>query len=260
MSSALGPLASLPTFKAWNTLVAEAIDCLGSRGFPDALGASLRLLSPFQMMNGFIYSSDGRAFDLYNDKIVAERALIVDRYLAGAFVLDPFYDAIRTDSSERMIVMRELAPDDFSRTEYFRIHYATTAIVDEIGFVLRLNHGYTAVLSLSRTGRAAPFSEEDLQCLRSAAPLVCTLGSRHWRDAPALLLEIRNATPVSRIEHPRLTRRELEIVTLILKGHSNLSLAAVLGLSPNTVKVHRRQIYSKLNISSQGELFRLFLA
>ncbi|WOS66034.1 helix-turn-helix transcriptional regulator (plasmid) [Sinorhizobium fredii GR64] len=54
--------------------------------------------------------------------------------------------------------------------------------------------------------------------------------------------------------------RELEIVTLVLKGHSNQSIAAVLSLSPNTVKVHRRQIYAKLNISSQGELFHLFLA
>jgi len=69
-----------------------------------------------------------------------------------------------------------------------------------------------------------------------------------------------DAAPAARIEHPLLTRRELEIVTLILKGHSNLSLAAVLSLSPNTVKVHRRQIYSKLAISSQAELFRLFLA
>jgi DNA-binding CsgD family transcriptional regulator len=50
----------------------------------------------------------------------------------------------------------------------------------------------------------------------------------------------------------------LTIVKLVLKGHSNLSLAAVLSLSPNTVKVHRRQIYSKLAISSQAELFRLF--
>ncbi|WP_245511250.1 LuxR C-terminal-related transcriptional regulator [Rhizobium ruizarguesonis] len=34
----------------------------------------------------------------------------------------------------------------------------------------------------------------------------------------------------------------------------------MLSLSPNTVKVHRRQIYSKLTISSQAELFRLFMA
>jgi len=31
-------------------------------------------------------------------------------------------------------------------------------------------------------------------------------------------------------------------------------------LSTNTIKVHRRQIYAKLNISSQAELFRVFMA
>jgi DNA-binding CsgD family transcriptional regulator len=158
-----------------------------------------------------------------------------------------------------MIVMRDIAPDDFQQTEYYRLHYATTRIVDEIGFVMRLEAGFTGVLSLSRTGTAPLFSKDDLQRLKAAAPVICAFGERHWFHVPGLSLKIGNAAP-ARIEHPLLTRRELEIVTLILKGHSNLSLAAVLSLSPNTVKVHRRQIYSKLNISSQAELFRLFLA
>lgn len=175
-------------------------------------------------------------------------------------MLDPFYDAVRKDGSERMIVMRDIAPDDFMQTEYYRVHYATTRIVDEVGFVMKLENGFAAVLSLSRTGVAPLFSADDLQRLKAAAPIVCAYGERHWFHVPSLPLEVRNAAPAAKIEHPLVTKRELEIVTLILKGHSNLSLAAVLELSPNTVKVHRRQIYSKLNISSQAELFRLFLA
>ncbi len=260
MNSISRPDGRMPSFDLWNASLAAVTGALGSRGFPDALAAALKLLSPFQMMNGFLYSPDGRAFDLYNEKIAAERAVIVDRYLAGAFLLDPFYDAVKADGSERMIVMRDIAPDDFLQTEYFRQHYATTRIVDEIGFVMRLESGFTGVLSLSRTGIAALFSADDLQRLKAAAPLVCALGERHWFHVPSLSMEIKNASPAPRIEHPLLTKRELEIVTLILKGHSNLSLAAVLSLSPNTVKVHRRQLYSKLNISSQAELFRLFLA
>jgi DNA-binding CsgD family transcriptional regulator len=159
-----------------------------------------------------------------------------------------------------MIVMRDIAPDNFRQTEYYRLHYATTRIVDEIGFVMKLENGFTGILSLSRTGIAPLFSDEDLHRLKSAAPVVCAFGERHWFHVPGLSLEIKNATPAARIEHPLLTKREIEIVTLILKGHSNLSLAAVLSLSPNTVKVHRRQLYSKLNISSQAELFCLFLA
>jgi DNA-binding CsgD family transcriptional regulator len=250
----------MPSFEMWNAGLGAATAALGTRGFADALASTLRLLAPFQMMNGFLYSPDGHAFDLYNEKIVAERSIIVDRYCAGAFVLDPFYDAVRSDSSERMIVMRDIAPDDFRQTEYFRLHYGTTEIVDEIGFVMKLANGFSAVLSLSRTGIAPLFSEEDLQRLKWAAPVICALGERQWFQVPSLSLDIKNATPAARIEHPLLTKRELEIVTLVLKGHSNLSLAAVLDLSPNTVKVHRRQLYAKLNISSQAELFRLFLA
>ncbi|NLS00492.1 helix-turn-helix transcriptional regulator [Rhizobium sp. P38BS-XIX] len=249
-----------PSFDVWNVSLGAATSAIGSHDFPDALAAALRLLCPFQMMNGFLYSPNGSAFDLYNERIVAERSIIVGRYLAGAFVLDPFYDAVRSDSSERMIVMRDLAPDDFTQTEYFRLHYATTEIVDEIGFVLKLEAGFVAVLSLSRTGIAPLFSAEDLQRLKAAAPIVCALGERHWFQLPSLSPESRAASPAVKIDHPSLTKRELEIVTLILKGHSTLSLAAVLSLSPNTVKVHRRQVYAKLNISSQAELFRLFLA
>ena len=248
------------SFAAWNDLVGAALASVGSRGFPDALANALHQLTPFQMMNGFFYSPNGRAFDLYNEKIVAERSIIVDRYLAGAFVLDPFYDAVSKDGSERMIVMRELAPDDFLQTEYYRLHYATTQIVDEIGFVIRMENDFVGVLSLSRTGAAPLFNADELDLLHASAPIVCALAQRHWFHAPTRSLEARQALPPARIEHPLLTRREIEIVTLILKGHSNLSLANVLQLSPNTVKVHRRQIYAKLNISSQAELFRLFLS
>ncbi|MCY1250836.1 Bacterial regulatory protein, luxR family [compost metagenome] len=51
--------------------------------------------------------------------------------------------------------------------------------------------------------------------------------------------------------------REAEVIRLMLKGHSTKSIARHLGNSPETVKVHRKRIYSKLKISSQGELFSL---
>lgn len=249
-----------PAFETWNVSIAQVVKCVGSSGFPASLAAALRQLSPFQMMNGFNYPLDGRVFDLYNEKVVRNRNLIVDRYLAGAFILDPFYNAIQTDPTPRLVVMHEIAPDDFKKSEYYRLHYVNTNIVDEVGFVLPLANGRVGILSLCRTGKAPAFSADAVKHLRAAAPLVCALASRHWFEASGLSREIKNAVPASKIEHPLLTNRELEIVRLILKGHSNLSVAAVLELSPNTVKVHRRQIYSKLNISSQAELFRLFLA
>ncbi|MEB8387031.1 helix-turn-helix transcriptional regulator [Rhodobacteraceae bacterium KMM 6894] len=56
-----------------------------------------------------------------------------------------------------------------------------------------------------------------------------------------------------------LTAREREVAQLILIGHSSGSISLNLGISLPTVKTHRRNIYSKLQISSQAELFSLFL-
>ncbi|WP_246697334.1 helix-turn-helix transcriptional regulator [Rhizobium sp. G21] len=151
--------------------------------------------------------------------------------------------------------MRALAPDDFFDSEYFRRHYRTTGIIDEVGFVLYLGPNSTGVLSASRMEGESLFNADDIRLLSLFAPLICAVARRHWQGSGD-----RAAAGAARIEHPLLTKRETEIVTLILKGHSNLSIAAVLDLSPNTVKVHRRQIYAKLKISSQAELFHLFLA
>lgn len=54
-----------------------------------------------------------------------------------------------------------------------------------------------------------------------------------------------------------LTARELDVVRLVLSGFSNKEVASRLSLSPETVKVHRRNFYTKLNIKSQSELFAL---
>jgi len=56
-----------------------------------------------------------------------------------------------------------------------------------------------------------------------------------------------------------LTVREREVAQLILVGHSSNSISLNLEISLPTVKSHRRNIYSKLQISSQAELFSLFL-
>ena len=59
----------------------------------------------------------------------------------------------------------------------------------------------------------------------------------------------------SRLE--RLTAREKDVMTLILKGKLNKIIADELGISMRTVEVHRSNVFSKMGVRSAVELARL---
>ena len=62
----------------------------------------------------------------------------------------------------------------------------------------------------------------------------------------------RRQTPVG--ERHRLTPRELEVLQLICNGLSNRDVAARLGLSVNTIAVHRANIMNTLGVHKTAEL------
>lgn len=53
------------------------------------------------------------------------------------------------------------------------------------------------------------------------------------------------------LSHVELSQRELEVLKLMVEGHSNPQIAAVLYLSPNTVKTHVRGIMNKLAVDDR---------
>ncbi len=57
-----------------------------------------------------------------------------------------------------------------------------------------------------------------------------------------------------------LTPREVQVLHLVLHGNSAKEAARSLNISLETVKQHRKSAYNKVGISSQKELFDLFVS
>lgn len=103
-------------------------------------------------------------------------------------------------------------------------------------------------------------------------PVVHASSARHWRNLghlqshetdqeaarPPLNQQVINA--FKNFGDGVLTRREREVVRLVLRGHSSNSIGRQFYITIGTVKIHRKNIYAKLGISSQSELFSHFIS
>jgi FixJ family two-component response regulator len=69
---------------------------------------------------------------------------------------------------------------------------------------------------------------------------------------------IRDDTEVRALQeaYATLTRREREIMELVVRGQMNKQIGAELGISVNTVKVHRGHVMRKMKADSLAELVR----
>ncbi|MCB0081536.1 MAG: response regulator transcription factor [Caldilineaceae bacterium] len=69
---------------------------------------------------------------------------------------------------------------------------------------------------------------------------------------PIAIPKTTNASPQSKLVEP-LSHRELEVLRLIAEGLTNQEIADKLYLSLHTVKIHARNIYSKLDVSNRTQ-------
>jgi DNA-binding NarL/FixJ family response regulator len=53
--------------------------------------------------------------------------------------------------------------------------------------------------------------------------------------------------------HPRLTRRQTDVLGLIAKGHSNKRIAGELGLAEGTVKLHVAAVLRALGVQNRTQ-------
>lgn len=248
------------------------IRSIGSDALGPALDTALKGVVDFDMSCAYLFRFNQPALlihDGYNQR-VAERTL--KAYLRGGYLLDPFYVACTNNHPGGLWRMRELAPDSFFASGFsisHDIHPCVSShhgsLIEEIGFIVPVRPRTALVYSLMRGLDKGAFEAEEAQRLAALTPVIDAIFRQHLRLAHADDLADPQESD-SQLEDAfvdilqgQLTETQRHVAKLILQGHSSQSISRELGISEGTVKVHRHNIWQRLGIAGNAELFRLFI-
>ena len=254
--------------KRMRNLVATLSAAIEAVGQPDLFPCLLDLLASeatFDCSLVMAYRPDRRPHVLVDKLTHSMRRNSVQHYVNGAYLIDPFYIAAQSIAEPSFVQMRDIAPSDFRSSEYFVTYYQHSNLVDEVNYLVPLEDDSVLAVCIERSVVLQPFGRGEIRALKTLTPIIA-----------ALLISHRNKGRITgpsgaESEHKRLegilerfgsevlTSREHEVLQLMIRGNGIPGVARVLHLSVETVRVHRRNMYRKLGISSLYELFALVL-
>lgn len=254
----------------WNGKIAQLI----------ILEGKVRAEALFDMFSAALRSDEMMLFHFRGNvgpEVVEHRTLKsvrqqqINDYKNGFYLTDPFYLAIERSIENQAISLKDVVDqDDFQTSDFFVRHYVDTDLVDEMCYCMSDGQGGHILLSFARSRDAGRYSDEELELAKAIAPIVFGTLSSSWRHLadpkhfiPPSPEEVKLHDDLKRARdnfgRSLLTDREFEVVQMMLRGYPIDVIAKRLKMAEGTAKVHRRNIYAKLDISSMAELFSLFI-
>ena len=155
-------------------------------------------------------------------------------------------------------LFRALAIFDAKGHEIFRSRDLTALVETEPD----LNSGLRAlVMQSSGATRRLAHGTIHIEDLGDALPLtpngrLCFYESGAQSKPPAILGKAIEEF----IAAHHLTPRQRQIMEMALRGHPSLEIARKLGLTEGTVRNHRKEIYAKMDVTTEREIFAMLMA
>ena len=137
--------------------------------------------------------------------------------------------------------------DEWRRSVFFREFMAPRHYHHDVDIFFRNRGNIVAVLYILRDDRAGPFKEDELRLLRRLQPFMEYTLNKVF--IPEHITERNHfAGKFS------LTKRELDVLEIVMTGADTKTLAKELNLQVSTIKTHLRHIFEKVGIRSVNEL------
>jgi DNA-binding CsgD family transcriptional regulator len=248
----------------------EVTDLVGEPAFYPELLATLAEYLRTDLSMVMRYSKRNAPEYLIHDDLQAEHMEI---YLRGLYRVDPIYRLCRNERGEGVKDLTEISTAEELSGDYFNIFLRLTGMSDDLAILFPV--GAEESLGLVYERRST-FSKKEISEMRALFPMLNGLHRLHQRKLSAGphtatlapfnghartgLPPVDYKTAVDAFLRAQLTPRERDIVGLVLLGYPTAKIAGKLGLSVNTIKNHRKRMYSKLDITTERELFLNFVS
>lgn len=254
-------------FDTWSLALAETIAAVGQESFPSKVFNALSTLAPHDDPIIWFYPKGEKPFAM-DARGQSADAQDIEDFLKGPYLLDPFYLAGVDGIAEGFYRLTDLAPQAFRQSEYYRNYYVRIRMTDEVGYIAYVDDDCFANISFGRNEGRSRFTPSELQLLVAVSGILCQLLRQHMAMVDPIHrteesadngLHVHLQSALDHFGASLLTDREQDVIHLFLRGHSTKSAAEKLGISPETIKLHRKNSYAKLDVASQAELFFLFI-
>jgi len=250
----------------WNRDISRAIAALGTERFFPTLVEAVNGQVKIDYPQIWLYHRDLPPRIMYHDIPRHAVAAQVDRYLEGPYREDPFYRSSMHQPRSKIYRLSRVTMGKLRDSDYYRDYYADTGTCDEVVYVAKLQAGNVINLSMMRLEERGPFSEQEYESLYLLSEPVSELLKSHTEHSDFAATNLIQPGIDHQIDlafrtfgASLLSPREKDVLELMLRGYGTDITAERLDIAVETVRRHRKSIYRKLDVSSQTDLFSLFL-
>jgi DNA-binding CsgD family transcriptional regulator len=245
----------------------EANELVGQAGFAKHLCDVLQQWVPYDSLSFFEFSLEMQPRTIFTvgEKYDTE----MSEYLGGLYLVDPMYELYATGRKYGVHLFNLNAEEGFEvPASYFRYWKKLCGKI-EIGTLMPVSPDGCVHMSVFLSPDSAEQTQQAFRFFEILHTPLTRMFARHLLPAGGPDTDTEDSRrrvheTVSNIMADfgadALTRREKEIAQFLLRGHSAKSIALVLDISPGTAAIHRSNIYKKLCVSGQGEMFAKFVA
>ena len=192
---------------------------------------------------------------------------LAEDYVGRYYAEDPNFGRIHSSGASGAVSVVGFDPKALPE-RYRERFFGENDLVDKMSTITWQPDG-VVYCNFYRVGATGKFLDGESTRLGEVLPLLAQIVTLHHRAMPALGTSPANAADpeeeIRRLDSllgpplDRLTARERDVCLRVLLGYSSEAIALRLEIATSSVLTYRKRAYARLRISSQNELFALFL-